>query len=75
MKKNMNSADRIVRLPIAVGILVLYFTNIITGILSIVLLALAAVLTLTAFIGVCPLYSLFGISTLKKNKTYGTARN
>ena len=72
MKKNMNSADRIVRLLIAAGIVVLYFTNIITGILAVVLLVLAAVLMLAVFIGVCPLYSLFGISTLKKNKTYGT---
>jgi hypothetical protein len=72
MKKNMNSSDRIIRLLVAVGIIVLYFTNIIAGILSVVLLSLAALLMLTVFIGVCPLYSLFGISTLKKDKTYGT---
>ncbi len=72
MKKNMNSADRIIRLLIAAGIIVLYFTHVVTGTLAVVLLVLAATLTLTAFIGVCPLYSLFGISTLKKNKTYCT---
>ena len=68
----MNSADRIARFLIATGIIVLYFTNVITGVLAVVLLFLSAVFMLTAFIGGCPLYSLFGISTLKKNKTYGT---
>jgi hypothetical protein len=72
MKKNISYADKVVRFIIAVAIAVLYFTNIITGIWAVVLLVIAAVLILTVFIGVCPLYLLFGISSLKKNKSYGT---
>ena len=72
MKKNISSADRVLRFIIAAIIVTLYFTNIVTGTLALVLLVVAAVLMLTVFIGVCPLYSLFGISTLKKNKNYGT---
>ena len=41
----------------------LYFTNVITGTLGIVLLVLAGVFVLTSFISVCPLYTPFGLHT------------
>jgi hypothetical protein len=66
MKKNMGTADRIIRLIIAVIIAILYFANTITGTLGIVLMVLAAVFVLTSLLGFCPLYFLFGISTKKK---------
>jgi hypothetical protein len=66
MKNNIGPADRITRLILAAIIAVLYFTNIITGTLGIVLLILAAVFVLTSFMGFCPLYSLFGVNTCKK---------
>ncbi|MBT8306541.1 MAG: DUF2892 domain-containing protein [Maribacter sp.] len=65
MKKNMGSADRIVRFIIAVIIAVLYYTGVISGTLGIVLLVLAAVFVLTSFISFCPLYAPFGLSTCK----------
>jgi hypothetical protein len=46
----------------------LYFTNVITGTLGIVLLALAGVLLITAVAGICPLYMLFGLRTRKAEK-------
>ena len=63
MKKNMGSADRIIRFLIAAVIAGLYFTNVITGTLGIVLLVLAGIFVLTSFISFCPLYAPFGIST------------
>ncbi len=63
MKKNMGNADRTIRLIIAAVIAVLFFTNVITGTLGIVLLVLAGVFLLTSFIGFCPLYAPFGLST------------
>ncbi|AKA33898.1 YgaP family membrane protein [Flagellimonas lutaonensis] len=63
MKKNMGSADRIIRFVIAVIIGVLYFTGTISGTLGIILLVLAGVFLLTSFISFCPLYAPFGIST------------
>ena len=63
MKKNMGSADRIIRVLIAVVIATLYFTNVVTGVLGIVLLILAAVFLLTSFISFCPIYAPFGLST------------
>ena len=66
MKKNMGTADKIVRILVALVIAGLYFANIISGTIAIVLLALAAIFILTSFISFCPLYFPFGISTRKK---------
>jgi hypothetical protein len=65
MRKNMGNADRIIRVIIAVIIAALYFTNIITGTLGIVLLALAGIFVLTSLFSFCPLYAPFGLSTCK----------
>ena len=65
MRKNMGSADRIIRVIIAVIIAALYFTNVISGTLGIVLLALAGIFVLTSLISFCPLYAPFGLSTCK----------
>jgi K+-transporting ATPase A subunit len=63
MKKNMGSADRIIRVLIALAIGILYFTGTITGILGIVLLVLSIVFILTSLVGTCPLYVPLGIKT------------
>jgi hypothetical protein len=65
MKKNMGSADKIIRVLIAIIIAVLYWQNIISGTLAIVLLIVGAIFLLTSLISSCPLYSIFGISTCK----------
>lgn len=68
MLKNMGTADRIIRTIIAITVAVLYFTNVISGTLGIVLLVVAGIFLLTSLISVCPLYLPFGIRTrpLKK---------
>lgn len=63
MKKNMGSADRIIRIILAIAFGVLYFTGIVTGILGIVLVALGVIFVATSFVSFCPLYAPFGIST------------
>ena len=68
MKKNMGSADRIVRVLLAIVFGVLYFTHTVTGTLGIVLLVLGIVFLLTSFISFCPLYLPFGIRTDKGGK-------
>ena len=67
MKKNMGSADRLIRLVVAAVFAVLYFTGTVTGTIGIGLLVLAAVFTLTSVVSFCPLYAPFGISTCKKD--------
>jgi uncharacterized membrane protein YccC len=63
MKKNMGSADRIIRIIIAVIVGILYFTGIISGTLGLILLILAGIFVLTSLISFCPLYAPFGIRT------------
>lgn len=65
MKKNIGNIDKVIRFIIVALIVGLFFTNVVTGILAYILLAFAAVFTLTSFIGFCPLYTLFGINTCK----------
>jgi hypothetical protein len=66
MKKNMGLIDKAVRILIAVVVIALYFANIISGVLAIILLIFAGVFILTSIIGFCPLYTAIGLSTAKK---------
>ncbi len=66
MTKNMGTIDRAVRIAAAVAVLVLYVTHVISGPVAVVLGAIAAVLVMTSFVGVCPLYILLKVSTVKK---------
>ena len=66
MKKNMGTADKVIRILIAIVIAALFFTNVITGTLGIVLLVFAAIFLLTSFVSFCPLYLPLGINTRKK---------
>jgi uncharacterized membrane protein len=68
MKKNMGNADRIIRLLLAVAVAILYFTNVITGTLGIVLMVIAGVFVLTSLVSFCPLYTLIGLNTCKVKK-------
>ncbi|MEN9348157.1 MAG: YgaP family membrane protein [Flavobacteriales bacterium] len=67
MKTNVGQADRIIRVLLAVVFGILYFTQTVTGPLSYILLALGGVFILTAMVGFCPLYTLFGMNTCKVN--------
>ncbi len=67
MKKNMGSADKIIRILIAVVFAVLYFTGTVTGTLGIVLLVLGGIFLVTSFINFCPLYRIVGVSTKKSS--------
>ena len=68
MKPNMGTADKVIRILVAIVIAILYFTHILSGTIALVLLALAGIFILTSFISFCPLYLPFGISTRKKEK-------
>jgi len=66
MKKNMGTTDKAIRILVAVVIAVLYFTNVISGILAVILLILAVIFIVTSILGFCPLYLPFGLNTGKK---------
>jgi len=68
MKINMGKIDRILRFLLGVLVIYLYFTNQISGLWAIVLGIFAIIFIITSFIGFCPVYTLLGIRTNKKEK-------
>jgi predicted ABC-type sugar transport system permease subunit len=66
MNKNMGTADRAIRIIVAIVIGFLYFTGRIGGLLGIILGIVAIVFVVTSFMARCPAYGPLGISTCKK---------
>ena len=64
----MGNLDRIVRILFALAMEIFYFSNIITGVLGMVLLIVAGVFVLTSLVSFCPLYTLIGFNTCKSKK-------
>lgn len=69
MKLNVGNIDRIIRIAISAVLVVLFFTHILTGVLGYIGLAVAGIFTLTALVGFCPLYAIFGMSTCPTKRT------
>jgi hypothetical protein len=68
MTTNVGTFDRVLRIALAIVLSVLYFTGTVQGTVGVVLLILGGMLLLTAIVGACGLYSLFGISTCALKK-------
>jgi len=67
MKKNMGTADKVIRLMVVAIIVILYLAGQLTGTLAIILGVVAVAFLLTSLVGWCPTYVLLGgISTRKK---------
>ena len=66
MKKNMGTFYKSIRLLIAIILVVLYFTNVISGTLGIIALIIAGVFILTSLLSFCPLYTILGFNTCEK---------
>ena len=64
----MGSIDRGARIVLALLVAILYFTNVISGTLAIILGVFAGIFILTSIIGFCPLYLVGGFSTKKTEK-------
>ncbi|MEI8076018.1 MAG: DUF2892 domain-containing protein [Bacteroidota bacterium] len=64
MKKNIGNLDRIVRIILAVVFAALYFMQVITGTIGLVLLIAGGVLLATALVDFCPIYKIFGFNTI-----------
>lgn len=60
---NMGNADRWIRVAIAALAAVLFFTDTVSGVLGIVLMAVAVIFALTSIVKFCPIYAIFGART------------
>ena len=72
MKQNMGRWDRVLRLAAAALIAALLVAGVLKGTVAVILAIIAAMFVITTFVGFCPVYKPFGIST-KENKG-GTPR-
>jgi len=68
MKTNVGLIDRIVRIVIAIVVAVLIITGILAGLWAIILGIVGGIMLLTALVGFCGLYTLFGIRTCPARK-------
>lgn len=68
MKANMGTLDKTIRVIIALIVIALYFTGVISGTLAIILLVFSGIFILTSLVSFCPLYLPFGISTRGKQE-------
>jgi hypothetical protein len=66
MTKNMGSTDKTIRIIAGILFIILYLTGTVSGFWGIILLVFGIIFLLTSFIGFCPLYVPFKITTLKK---------
>lgn len=66
MKKNMGSADRIIRIVLAAIFAILYFSGIVTGMIGLILVVLGGIFLLTSLVSFCPIYAVVGMNTCKK---------
>ena len=62
----MGNTDKSIRSLIAIAIALLYYFNVIEGMLAYVLMAFAIIFLLTSMISFCPIYLPLGINTCKK---------
>ena len=69
MKRNMGAIDRVIRIALALLIAVLYLAKAISGVAAIILGIIAVLSLITGFMGVCPAYWPFKISTCGKGET------
>ena len=68
MKSNMGSADKAVRIVLAIVFAGLYITKLVEGTVGLALLVIGGVFLLTSVISFCPLYTLLGMNTSEKKK-------
>lgn len=66
MKHNISTIDRIIRILIAIIFSILFFAEILTGMLGIVSLIVAAIALVTGLTKFCFMYAIFGIKTCKE---------
>jgi hypothetical protein len=65
MKQNVGTIDKVLRIAIAAIMAYLYFSETVTGTLSIIALAIGAAALITSAVGFCGLYSIIGVNTCK----------
>lgn len=68
MKRNMGSADRVIRILLGLLFIALFVLKAVTGTWGVLLVVAGGIFILTSLISFCPLYTIIGINTCKVKK-------
>ena len=68
MKKNVGTLDQKIRFIVGLLFLILFFSNTVKGNWGLALVIVGGILVLTSVIKICPVYSIFGVSTCAISK-------
>ena len=63
MTKNMGNTDRMIIIEVALVIALLYWQNIISDTIALVLIGVAVIFLLTSTASFCPIYKILGINS------------
>ena len=66
MKNNMGTADKVIRIILALIFIWLYAYEYITGTLGLILMLVTLFFNISSITGYCPLYGALGINTSKR---------
>ena len=66
MKQNVGTTDKSIRVLMAIVIAILYFIDVISGTLAIILGIIGVALVITSLFSFCPAYAILKMSTAKK---------
>ena len=70
LKANVGTADKTIRLILALTLIVLFYTGILPDIVGIIGLIMALLLTVTTLLSFCPIYKLLKMSSIYQKKTF-----
>lgn len=74
MKKNMGPTKQTIRVVLAIIVALLYYSNVLSGSLALLLILVIGLLTIISLFSFCPLYIPFGINTKKKQALEPTTK-
>lgn len=64
LKSNIGTADRAIRLLLAIVLIILFYAEVLSGFLGIIGLVLALLLTVTSLTTFCPLYKALNLNSI-----------
>lgn len=64
LKSNIGTADRAIRLLLAMGLIILFYADILSSIFGIIGLIIALLLTVTSLTTFCPLYKILNLNSI-----------
>lgn len=69
MKTNMGTADKVIRIFLALTFIYLYANEYITGTLGLALMLVTLFFNISSIVGYCPLYAALAINTCKTRRS------